>query len=187
MLEPLAILDGNLWVKALTIVGIVFAAYVLVLWVASMLWVYRDAQSRTFDARIQTAAVMLVGLFNVPGFLLYLAIRPQDTLADAYNRRLEAEAFLHEIEREELCATCRRPVAPAFVACPHCRAQLHEPCVSCGRNLRSGWTLCPYCASERRPAAPRPRVASAAVAVKHATAPRDDTVSQPRPAAHQAI
>ena len=111
--------------------------------------------ARTSDTFTQTIALVLVVIFNIPGLVVYLVLRPKDTLMDAYDRQLEAEALLHEIQEQATCPRCRRKVEAEFVACPYCRNSLGMPCESCGKTLTSSWVLCPYCSAERaQPAAP---------------------------------
>jgi hypothetical protein len=153
--------NADFWITATTMFGIALAAYTLILWVALIAWTYRDARARMVDTNMQIAATLLVAVFNIPGLLLYLAVRPPEPLSEAYSRQLEAEAFLQDMQKHESCRGCRRSVDPDFVACPYCRTALQEPCGSCGRNLQLSWTICPYCTAERRAVAARPAVASA--------------------------
>jgi RNA polymerase subunit RPABC4/transcription elongation factor Spt4 len=77
------------------------------------------------------------------------------TLADAYERSLEAEAVLHELQiTANACQTCRRPIEDDFNVCPHCRTVLRDPCRSCSRLIRTSWITCPYCAVDRVQARP---------------------------------
>ena len=104
----------------------------------------------------QVIAVLLVSVFNVPGLVVYLVIRPQTTLADAYERSLETEAVLHELQlTASSCQACRRPIDDDFNICPHCRTVLREGCRSCGRAIRTSWLACPYCATDRPVARPQ--------------------------------
>ncbi len=155
MFNVLAITDGQTWAKALTIVGIALAAYALILWVALLLWTYRDARARTASKELPLAAVLLVAIFNLPGLLLYLALRPPEALVDAYGRELESAAFMREIQKPDACPECTRSVDSNFVACPYCRATLQTPCASCERSLRTNWIMCPFCTAPRD-AAPWP-------------------------------
>jgi hypothetical protein len=136
--------------STLKLVAMVFLSYALVLWLSAVIWVYRDVKKRTDDPASQAIAVLLVALFNVPGLIVYLVIRPQTTLADNYERSLEAESILHELQlTANSCQTCRRPIDDDFNVCPHCRTVLREPCRACGRSIRTSWVTCPYCATER--------------------------------------
>jgi hypothetical protein len=139
-------------------VAAVLIFYVVILWVSAVVWTYRDVRMRTRDPFSQAVAVILVGAFNLPGLLIYLVIRPQETLADAYERSLEAESMLHDLQGDpNSCQTCRRPVEADFQVCPFCRTVLREPCRNCGRAIRTNWQACAYCAADRLvPAAQRP-------------------------------
>ncbi len=145
--------------------GIILVSYALVLWLSAIVWVYRDVRNRTTDPASQLIAVLLVAVFNLPGLIVYLVIRPQATMADAYERSLETEAVLHELQlTANSCQTCRRPIDDDFNVCPHCRTVLREGCRSCGRAIRTSWATCPYCATDRPVARPQPapRAAQAA-------------------------
>ncbi|HEX5142174.1 MAG TPA: zinc ribbon domain-containing protein [Dehalococcoidia bacterium] len=147
--------------SALRLGGLILLAYALVLWLGAVVWVYRDIRNRTTDQGSQLIAVILVAVFNVPGLVIYLVIRPQTTLADAYERSLEAEAILHELQlTANACQSCRRPIEDDFNVCPHCRVVLREPCRSCGRPVRTSWAACPYCAADRVPSRMQPATPS---------------------------
>ena len=143
--------------SALRLGAIILISYALVLWLSAVVWVYRDVRNRTADQVSQLVAVVLVAVFNVPGLVVYLVIRPQTTLADAYERSLEAEAILHELQlTASSCQGCRRPIDDDFNICPFCRVVLREPCRTCSRLVRTSWTACPYCATERQPSRQQP-------------------------------
>ncbi len=140
--------------NTLEIMLIVFLAYVVVMWIAAVVWTYRDISARTSDRQTQLLATAMVAVFSLPGLMLYFAIRPPEQMVEIYNRQLEAEALLREIEREQRCPSCRRGIESAFLACPYCRTRLQDACPSCARNLRSSWVVCPYCAAERQASRP---------------------------------
>ena len=136
--------------------AIILVSYALVLWLSAIVWVYRDVRNRTTDQTSQLIAVLLVAVFNVPGLIVYLVIRPQATMADAYERSLETEAVLHELQlTANSCQNCRRPIDDDFNVCPHCKTILREGCRSCGRAVRTSWLTCPYCATDRPVARPQ--------------------------------
>ncbi|HXH23420.1 MAG TPA: zinc ribbon domain-containing protein [Dehalococcoidia bacterium] len=159
MTDLLASWPGGSLEATLKLIGALFIAYAIVLWVSAVVWTYRDVRTRTNDAFSQAVAVLLVGLFNLPGLIVYLVIRPQETIADAYERSLEAEAILHELQLDSnACQTCRRPVESDFNVCPYCKTLLREPCRGCAKPVRTNWAACPYCATDR--VAPRPAPAA---------------------------
>ncbi len=145
----LAIWDDGGWEDLARIAVIVLVAYLLVMWIAALVWTYRDISARTRDPFTQGISVLMVLFFNLPGLLLYLILRPNDTLADAYDRQLEAEALLSEIQEQATCPSCRRKIENEFIACPYCRTTLRAACESCSKPLAFGWVVCPYCGSER--------------------------------------
>ena len=146
--------------SALRLGGLILVSYALVLWFSAIIWTYSDVRHRTSDQFSQLIAVLLVAVFNVPGLVIYLVIRPQATMADPYERSLESEAILHELQLSaNSCQTCRRPVDDDFNICPHCRTTLRESCRNCARSIRTSWIACPYCATDRPipvPAEPLP-------------------------------
>lgn len=133
-------------VVALQLVVALLGAYLMAFWLSLMVWTYRDIRSRSQDVFTHLFAGALVLIFNIPGLLLYLLLRPPDTLAQAYERSLEDEALLQELDQQLACPSCRRRVQPDFLVCPSCRTQLKEPCPHCQRALKLGWKACPYCA-----------------------------------------
>ena len=145
--------------SALRLGGLILLSYTLVLWFSAIIWTYSDVRHRTSDQISQLIAVLLVAVFNVPGLVVYLVIRPQNTIADPYERSLESEAILHELQlTANSCQTCRRPVDDDFNICPHCRTTLRESCRNCARSIRTSWVACPYCATDRPiPVPPEPQ------------------------------
>jgi RNA polymerase subunit RPABC4/transcription elongation factor Spt4 len=141
------------WENVATLAGTVAGAYVLVLWIGIIAWTYRDIRDRTRDTAFQIVAVILVLVFNIPGWFIYMILRPSETLAEAYARSLEEEALLQELEEQGICPSCKRYVSADFVICPYCRTQLKEPCANCGRPLNFNWVACPYCMTPKTRAA----------------------------------
>lgn len=120
-------------------------AYITAFWFCLVVWTFRDIQKRTRDVLVQVLASLLVLVFNLPGLLLYLILRPPETLDDQYARALEEEALIEEIEGRQACPTCKQHITPEFLLCPMCGMQLKRQCPECGRLLHLGWKLCPYC------------------------------------------
>jgi hypothetical protein len=162
MVSFLASWPGGSLESTLRLGALLLLSYALVLWLSAIVWVYRDVRNRTGDLTSQLVAVVLVALFNLPGLIVYLVIRPQATLSDAYERSLESEAILNQLQlTANSCQGCQRPIDDDFNVCPHCRTVLREACRTCARPIRTSWVACPYCASDRAPHRTVP-VASAA-------------------------
>jgi hypothetical protein len=121
-------------------------AYVVALWFAIVAWTFRDIESRSRSVFTQVFSTLLVVLFFVPGLLLYLILRPKETLDQAFQRALEEEYLLQDLDELPLCPGCQRAVDDEYVLCPHCQTRLREPCPSCSRLIDLRWSVCPYCA-----------------------------------------
>ena len=87
-----------------------FVAFGLAVWFSIIVWTFLDIRSRSRDKLVWVFATLLVLLFNVFGLVVYLILRPHETLMQAYERSLEEEALLQEIEDRPICPNCRRRV-----------------------------------------------------------------------------
>ncbi len=141
---------GGSWEATLTIGAAIAAVYSIVVYLSTLVWTYRDIRARTRDGASQVAAVVLTGVFFLAGLVVYLILRPKETLSQAYERSLEEEALLAELQDQPSCPGCRRAVADDYLVCPHCAAQLREPCAACARPLSNSWVACPYCGVRRQ-------------------------------------
>jgi RNA polymerase subunit RPABC4/transcription elongation factor Spt4 len=92
--------------------------------------------------------VLVLGPF---GAILYLVLRPRETLAEKYERSLEEEALLQDIEERQICPGCKQPIERDFMICPICHVTLRQPCVHCGRLVHPRWNVCPYCGNGQQP------------------------------------
>jgi len=122
-------------------------AYLIALWFVLVVWTFRDIESRSKNVVTQIASTMLVVFFYVPGFLLYWLLRSKETLDEAYQRSLEEEYLLQDLQELPLCPNCHHYVEDDYQICPHCNTQLKENCHSCGRLVDLQWSVCPYCAA----------------------------------------
>ncbi len=127
---------------------IILAAFAVAFWLGFAIWTFRDIRSRTRDPIAVLLATLLSLAFGPAGTLLYLLLRPKETLAEQYDRALEEEALLREIEELNLCPGCRRPVKEDWIVCPYCHTPLRRPCPHCGRLVDLNWTVCPYCGQD---------------------------------------
>jgi hypothetical protein len=128
---------------------------VVVLWLATAYWVFKDARRRIGDAWLVGLAT-LIGLF--PPFLgpiIYLFFRPPEYLSDVRERELEIRAMEERLaELDRRCPVCRARVEASYLVCPVCTTRLKQSCPSCGQPLESLWQVCPYCATDIPPAIP---------------------------------
>jgi RNA polymerase subunit RPABC4/transcription elongation factor Spt4 len=134
---------GGLFTGLVVYGGMVLAAF----WLAMVIWTYRDMRARSRDSLAQIVVAVMVAVLTLPGLLIYLFLRPRETLSESYERSLEEEALLQEIEDKPVCPGCKQRVHEDWQACPNCHTRLKRPCTRCGRTLDLSWDLCPYCAT----------------------------------------
>jgi len=120
-------------------------ALVVALWLALVIWTYRDIRARARDRLVHILAAVLVALLNLPGVLVYLILRPTRTLEEEYQQTLEEEALLQAIEDQAVCPGCERRIKEDWQVCPNCQTKLKKPCHQCGKLMELPWNLCPYC------------------------------------------
>src|SRR6476469_1970773 len=157
-------------------------AYLVVLWLASAYWVFRDMQPRTENAILPYLAACLVIVF-LPVFPLavfvYKIIRPHEKIGEVYERNLAEEALLAEVESIKSCPTCSRRIHDEWIICP---TRLNRVCPNCSRLVGLDWSLCAWCGKdfERRdlPAAAMNRPAQ----ITPLPGPLDDTGRIPKTA-----
>lgn len=139
--------DSGTFTQVILLLATALGAVLMALWLGMMIWTYRDMRQRSRDTVGTVAAVAMVGVLNVAGLILYMLLRPRETLTEAYERSLEEESLLQGIEEKPVCPGCGRPANTRWQVCPHCHTRLKKPCVECSELLELPWALCPYCAT----------------------------------------
>ena len=131
--------DSPLW----TVLRILIVIFLVLMWLALVVWVFRDAARRNNAPgypRLMAAVALVIPYL---GPLLYLALRPSETIEEQRERRLETVG----LERQALlsCPDCGFPTEPKYLACPSCMRKLKEPCSRCHEPVDPRWALCPFC------------------------------------------
>lgn len=140
----------------LTILSTVCGGVIIALLGGMTIWTFRDIRARSRDFLAQILATLLVIVLPIVGLVVYLMLRPRETLADAYERSLEQEALLQAIEEPEICPGCGQRVKSDYLHCPTCHTRLKTACPECSRPLHLRWSLCPYCGVSITPQALEP-------------------------------
>ena len=130
----------------------VLVAYIVLIWLASAFWAYRDMRLRSasaFTPYVAAAAIIVfTPVFFLFGLLLYRIVRPKETIAEVNERTLAEEAILAEVASHAHCANCSRPVHEDWIICPTCRNRLRRVCPNCERLIELDWTLCAWCGKD---------------------------------------
>lgn len=136
-------------VSYVTIFLSIFGALLAALWLSLIIWTFRDMRLRSRDPFAQILAALVVAALPGVGLLIYVILRPPETLAEAYERALEEEALLQEIEERPACPGCSRTVEANWMLCPHCHTRLKKVCPDCNSLMELQWNLCPFCGNRQ--------------------------------------
>jgi RNA polymerase subunit RPABC4/transcription elongation factor Spt4 len=129
---------------AWSVVRLVGAAFVVVLWGATVFWVWKDAKRRIENDALKWIATVLGAVPPFLGPLVYMLFRPPEYLEDVRERELEIKAIEQRLGAQA-CPVCRAEVSDEFLVCPVCTTKLRQACSSCSRPLEQSWQICPYC------------------------------------------
>ena len=172
-------------VSYLTIVAAVAGVLIAALWISLVVWAFRDMRSRSRDPFAQMLSALVVAALPIVGIIIYLILRPPETLAEGYERALEEEALLQEIEERPSCPGCSRTVQGDWILCPYCHTRLKKACPDCNSLLDLQWNLCPYCGNhEIDPFKAESPASATAVPVEES---REEVVRDQRPEARDQI
>jgi len=111
--------EPPLWLLTLLLV---FAGFVLALWLLMVFYVNVDARRRRMNRLLWTLLVIFIP--NAIGFILYFVLR-------------------QPIARP--CPKCALPVRPDFAFCPACGQSLSSTCPACHHPVEPGWAACAFC------------------------------------------
>jgi len=146
-----AILDTMLFLEDLDFL-MVFRAFglgLLVFWFVVIGWSAIDASERFASKWHRLFAVLLIVFMPLFGLLIYLTVRPRETLEEAKWTDIERRYLKFETAGLYDCPSCGNEVYPNFIFCPHCGYELRIKCESCEVYLEPEWNTCPYCGKEQ--------------------------------------
>jgi len=119
--------------------------FVIIFYVSTVFWVFKDARRRIEDPWMVAMAVLLGAVPPFIGPLIYMLFRPPEYLEDVRERELEIKAMERRLGADSVCPYCRNPAEASFLSCPHCGTKLKQACRRCKAPLEPSWRLCPYC------------------------------------------
>ncbi len=126
--------------------------YLVILWLASAYWAFRDMQQRSDNVLLPYLAAAGIILFTPVFFIfavwIYKIIRPHDKIGEVYERNLAEEALLNEVESIHHCPGCERRIDDDWIICPFCRTRLNRVCPNCSRLVGMDWSLCAWCGKD---------------------------------------
>jgi hypothetical protein len=125
-----------------------FSLLFVFIWLAVILWVYKDAERRRMSGLLWA---LLVFIGNLVGLLIYLIIRQDHPVcAEPSGSATAPPPGPPETaeKKRPACPACQKTVEPVFIYCPHCGASLQKACPSCGKPREPEWKVCPHCGAQ---------------------------------------
>jgi len=128
----------------------IFLYGLVVFWFVVLYWVWLDSGERTSNKAVRISYVILVVVLNVVGLLIYLIIRPSQTIEEIYWADLERRYLKYETADLGDCPKCGSQLFPGYTYCPNCRYKLRIKCPRCNMYVDKKNKFCPHCGQELR-------------------------------------
>jgi hypothetical protein len=120
--------------------------YFAVLWLVCCLWVFKDIASRSHNPLVIVGVFLFVMIFNIPGLVIYMLIRPEKTMEE------ERALDLYQVSQLDAnitsCGECKSLLRKNYNHCTVCGANLHNYCEYCSKEINPIWSNCAYCGKE---------------------------------------
>lgn len=117
----------------------------LIFWVVVLDWVWMDSGERTTNKKARLIYVLLVLFLNVFGWIIYLIIRPSQTIEQIYWADLERRYLKYETAELGDCAKCGAQLYPGYTFCPKCGLEIKKKCRACGMYIEKESEYCAFC------------------------------------------
>jgi len=127
------------------IVWKLLAVAFVIFWIVVLDWVWLDAGERTSNKTARIIYLLLVLIFNVFGWIMYLILRPSQTVEQIYWADLERRYLKYETSELGDCVKCGTQLYPGYTFCPNCGLDIKIKCESCNVYIEKNNEYCPYC------------------------------------------
>ena len=127
------------------IVSKLFILVFVVFWIVVLDWVWMDSGERTTNKKARIIYVLLVLFLNIFGWIIYLIIRPSQTIEQIYWADLERRYLKYETAELGDCAKCGAQLYPGYTFCPKCGLEIKKKCKACGMYIEKDSEYCAFC------------------------------------------
>lgn len=117
----------------------------VIFWIVVLYWVWLDSGDRTSSIGARIGYVLLAVLLFIPGLIIYILIRPPQTLEEIYWADLERRYLKYETSELGDCVRCGTQLYPGYTYCPNCRLLLKVKCPNCTVEMDKNCKYCPSC------------------------------------------
>ena len=125
--------------------GTLFIVALVVFWLVIIGWVWVDSSERTSKKGLKIGYILLVIFFNIFGLIIYLIIRPSETIEEIYWEDLDRRYLKYETSELGDCPRCGSQLYPGYVFCTNCGYRLKVKCPQCGVLIDKDHVFCEYC------------------------------------------
>ncbi len=122
--------------------------YYIIVWILVLAWVWTDISARTENWFLRILCMVIVSVLSFPGLIIYILIRPKDTVEEIFWSDLERRYLLYETDGLEDCEVCGYSLTPDYIHCPNCGETLKRYCEECEVYVKKEFNYCPFCAGK---------------------------------------
>ncbi|MCD4756114.1 hypothetical protein K8R20_00650 [bacterium] len=169
--ESIAGADYNLLGTLLGIVSLIF-------WVVVISWIWVDSGERT-TSRWMRVFYAFIGIIPVLGWIIYLIVRPPETIDEIYWGDLERRYLKYETSELNDCPRCATQLYPGYIYCPNCKCPLKTKCPQCEVYVSVNYKYCTTCGYQMKKRAVKEEIPSTQTMQKQIDATKEE--------AHQSV
>jgi RNA polymerase subunit RPABC4/transcription elongation factor Spt4 len=128
----------------------IFLYSLIIFWLVVLYWIWLDSGDRTSNTTVRCLYVLLAASLNVIGLIIYLIIRPSQTIEEIYWADLERRYLKYETSSLGDCPQCGAQLYPGYNFCPNCKYKLKRRCSRCEVLVDRKNKYCPNCGQEMK-------------------------------------
>ena len=137
-----------------SMLGTVIAVVSIVFWLVVTSWIWVDSDERTTSKWMRLFYV-IIGIIPIIGWIIYLIVRPTETIDEIYWGDLERRYLKYEAKDLGDCERCGTQLYPGFVFCPNCGKRIKRKCSNCEVYVDLEYKHCPNCGNRMQKKAKR--------------------------------
>ena len=129
------------------LIGTIFILVAIIFWVVVTSWIWIDSDERTTNKWIRIFYVV-IGMIPVLGWIIYLIVRPPETIDEIYWGDLERRYLKYEAKDLGDCPQCGTQLYPGYIFCPNCNKRIKTKCSRCGVYVDLDSKYCVHCGNQ---------------------------------------